>query len=139
MYLNIYGINLSDSIKMLGTKIDKSLSWCAHIEDVCKRLSSIVFALGILVQIYCLEVLTSVYFACFQSIMKNGICFWGRFIDMIRVFIIQKRAIRATIGISFRESCGSVFERMGILAYPSLYTYNVLCLGYRNRSILSSV
>lgn len=58
-HVNIIGINLTDTAKMLGTKIDTNPGWCAY--DVCKRLSSVVFGLRILSQTCRMEVLKSVY------------------------------------------------------------------------------
>lgn len=95
---------------MLGARIDKSLNWCAYTDDICKRQSSVVFALGILAQ----EVFKFVYFASFQSIMNYLLL--DRSIDVNRAFIIQEgNSGRISLGMSSRKLCRSVFERIGVL------------------------
>ena len=116
-------IILKNHAKLLGVVIDHNLKWSEHIDQLCKKLSRVTFALRILRQPAGVEALKTVYFAYFQSIMMYGIEFWGMAADYLikRVFILQKQAIRIIAGVSSRESCRALFKDLNILSLPALY------------------
>lgn len=58
--------------------------------------------------------------------INYGIMFWGASTDFKRVFLVQKRFVRISFGMSFREFCRGVFSSHGILTATELYIYEIL-------------
>lgn len=114
------------SHKVLGINIDLSLDWNTHITAISKNCASTCFALKRLRHITSLDTLKTYYFSSFESRIRYGIIFWGYSASAIRVFILQKRAIRSMFGMNIRESCRMAFARNKILTLPSLYILEVL-------------
>lgn len=52
--------------------------------------------------------------------------FFGASTDFQRVFLMQKGVVRIISGMSFRESCRSVFSGHGILITTTVYVYEIL-------------
>jgi hypothetical protein len=70
-----------------------------------------------------------IYFTTFQAILRSGILFWGgtRGDSSIRVFKIQKRAVRLLAGLSLKTSCRQLFKNLNMLTMASLYILEVTC------------
>ena len=95
--LNNQEIHESNKIKYLGLLLDPKLSWNVHITELCKKLSRSV---GMLYKIRNMcpdHILKSLYFSLFHSHLSYGISLWGvaKCNLVERVFLLQKRAIRA--------------------------------------------
>jgi hypothetical protein len=69
------------------------------------------------------DTLRSIYFAYFHSIASYGIIFWRNSSNNRKIFTLQKRIIRITVGEHPRNSCRSLFKRFEILTVPSQYIY----------------
>jgi hypothetical protein len=81
-------ITLNCKTKFVGLIIDENLRWVDHVDYICKKLSSIIFAINELKhesEIECL-ITTGMYFANFHCHIKYGILCWGNSIDAKRVF-----------------------------------------------------
>jgi len=66
-----------NSTKFLGVTIDSTLSWKAHIVDLTSKLNKACCAIRAIKSFMKLNVLRTVYFSYFHSIMSHGIIFWG--------------------------------------------------------------
>lgn len=64
----------------------------------------------------------------FQSQISYGILLWGNATDWIKIFRMQKRAIRAITRTPYTETCRHIFKNLNILTLPSLFIYH--CLYY---------
>lgn len=122
-----------NSIKMLGTIVDENLSWNDHIEYISTKLSRTVYGIRSMSSFCTTEILRTLYFACFHSVARYGICLWGMTGGMQRLFILQKRVIRILAGLSARESCRNAFRTLQIMPLPTLYIYDVCLVAYKNR------
>ena len=118
----------SDHSKLLGVTIDNHLKWACHVDQLCKKLSTQVFALRILSKNVNEFALKSVYFAHVHSLIMYGLEFWGQAADHVtdRVFKLQKKAIRILAGVPPRTSCRDLFKKFEILPMPALYIAQVL-------------
>jgi hypothetical protein len=45
------------------------------------------------------DMLKSMYFAYFHSLMKYGVLFWGNSSDSKKVFTLQKKTVRIMVGV----------------------------------------
>ena len=79
-----------NSTKFLGLTIDSTLSWKEHITELTSKLNKTCYAIRTLKASISPEVLRTIYFSYFQTIMTYGIIFWGNSSTSISVFRIKK-------------------------------------------------
>lgn len=128
-YNNNY-INEINCTKFLGLHIDNTLSWKHHIEHMIPKLSSACFAIRTLKFLKSINILKSVYFAYFHSIMSYGLIFWGNSCESKNIFLLQKRVLRIIANVKKTESCKELFKTHNILPLAceyilALITYTV--------------
>ena len=68
------------------------------------------------------------YWLCIFSFKLNGIIFWGKDGEIIKVFWLQKQVIRLITGVYKRKPCRHIVRKFRILTLTSLYILEVLCL-----------
>lgn len=112
-----------DSFKFLGIHIDRGLSWSFHLDSICSKVSSGTYALRVLSKYCPTNVLKMAYFGLVHSHMSYGIALWGCCADkyFLRLFRLQKRAIRIIGKLQFRESCRDAFRELNVLTLACLY------------------
>jgi Reverse transcriptase (RNA-dependent DNA polymerase) len=127
--INTKVVNPGDNCNFLGLGIDRQLNWQFHIESMCKRLNSNIYALRILSSLSSGETLRTAYFANFHAIMSYGILSWGTAAkyQLKRVLTLQKRAIRIIANIKYRDSCRSKFKETNIMTVTNTYIYKTAC------------
>ena len=76
-----------------------------------------------------------IHFAHFYSQISYGIIFWGSFLQLRNVFIMQKRAIRFMLRLGPRSSCTESFKILDVLTFPSLYIYALMLFAVKNLNI----
>jgi len=81
--------------KFLGFKLDKHLNWTLHIDDLCKKISSGIYALRRMSKLCSQETLKSIYFALVHSHISFGIVLYGAtsFENLNKILILQKETI----------------------------------------------
>ena len=128
--LNGTKIYESNKIKYLGILLDPTLSWKPHITELCKKLSR---GVGMLFKIrnFCPEqVSKSLYYSLFNSHMSYGISLWGvankTMID--KLFLLQKKAIRAITKSDFLSHTNPLFISTQILKIDDLYILQLASL-----------
>lgn len=114
-------VRTSLSTKFLGIHVDCFLNWYLHISELSKRLNRVLFMIRVLSRRVDNELLRSVYFANFESLMRYGVVIWGGSSDTSKIFILQKSALRSMLGLKFRESCRGRFRQNKILTFFGVY------------------
>lgn len=112
--------------KFLGIYISDNCNWSSHIEITCKKIAPICYVINQLRKVIDRPVLLMYYFAHFHSVISYGIIAWGITHDSIRVFRLQKNAIRYIMGVSKRASCREMFKELGVLPLPCILIYHLL-------------
>ncbi|KAJ2949688.1 hypothetical protein O0L34_g15619 [Tuta absoluta] len=118
--------------KLLGFQMDSALVWARHIDGVCVRLGRACFALRRLTKTATKDVVRTCYFATVHSTLSYGTEIWARASDWLRVFRLQKKAIRAVAGIAGCASTRGHFKRQNIMTLPSILIYQAGCFAYSN-------
>ena len=128
--LNNTTIDVVKSVKFLGLVVDNSLKWDIHIEALSKKLSSACFALRSVSKELNLSVARTVYYALFESHLRYALPFWGTCCaaQFDRIFKLQKRAVRYSLGLNSRTHCRDFFKELKILTLPSLFIFESVCL-----------
>ena len=86
--------------KFLGIIIDDKLTWDAHINNLCKKLSSATGILNRIKDNIPHELHKNLYHTLFESHLSYGITAWGGVSDLKLepLFIAQKKCIRVLFG-----------------------------------------
>jgi hypothetical protein len=125
-------INTTNECKFLGVTVDCKLQWTSHIEQLCSRLGSAVFAIKKIKDICDTKTAKTVYFSYFHSVMTYGVLVWGGGADFSRAFILQKRAIRSILGMQPRDTCRNAFKDLGIITLAGAYIQECVLFARRN-------
>jgi hypothetical protein len=115
--------NNTNSVKLLGIHMDAKLNWSVHTDEVCKKLSRVMFLLRKLKSTVGEELLITAYYAFFHPHLLYGNLFWGNSAGATKVFKWQKKAIRCIKGVTERDSCRLLFRDYKIMTLPSLFVY----------------
>jgi hypothetical protein len=124
--LNDRHITYETKTKFLGVWLDHNLSWDSHVENLIIKLSKLCFALKTTKAFVSKNILRTMYFAYFHSLLKYGILFWGNSRNLKKVFKLQKRAIGLTANIPSTASCMPYLKNYKIMTLSCLYIYKIL-------------
>lgn len=129
LLLNDQIIEQVDLLKYLGVWIDSRLNFNEHVTRCCSKLNSAIFVLRTLANYCSISVLINVYYAIVFSHIKYCISIWSNSnVDQInKVFMAQKRAIRAIFQLKKRDSCKEYFVKFEIMTVPALIIYTLVC------------
>jgi hypothetical protein len=126
------------STTFLGLTIDSTLSWKDHIADLTSKLNKACYAIRTIKPLMTFNVLRTVYFSYFHSVMSYGIIFWGNSHLSVNIFKIQKRIIRIITNEGKHDSCRQLFKTLQILTVPSQYIFSLLVFVIKNRVLFLS-
>lgn len=121
--LNSLIVKESKPVKLLGIHLDSKLDWHHHVDQLCKKLSRVVYLLRKLRNFVTLETTLTVYYALFQSHIRYGITLWGNSSGAKTVFGWQRKALRAITNVSYSKSCFPIFKDLKIMTLPNIYVY----------------
>lgn len=128
-------ISQGNSAKLLGIVLDDKLNWSSHVEQLSRKLSSVIFLFRQMKSILNLDILKLSYFSLFHSHLTYGILIWGNSYHANKVFRLQKKVVRLMTGAGFREHCRSLFIDTGIMPLPSAYIYHTLIYIHKNINV----
>lgn len=131
-------ICFSTSVKFLGVHINDTLTWTTHIDYLTSKLSSICYAIRILRDQVDYDVVKTLYYANFYSLIKFGIVTWGSSSELCRIFSCQKRVIRLMLNMKARDTCRGKFKANKFLTVTAIYIYECLQFLVKNRSKFDS-
>jgi len=126
-------ITPATDIKFLGIYLQDSINWSCHIEYIIPKLSSACYVMRIIRPIMPTNNLTTVYYSHFNAIITYGLPFWGNSPQSTKIFKMQKRIVRITMGYRSRVSCRSLFKRLGILPLTSQYILLLMLFVVKNK------
>lgn len=130
-------IQTLSSTKHLGVVLDDRLAWNQHVDGLCMKLSSAIFALKRVRSVSTPEATRTSYHALFESHLRYGIIFWGGSSqdNLQRVLVLQKRALRSMVGLQPRESCREAFLGLRILTTASIYILETIAYAIKFSSV----
>ena len=99
-----------DSIKFLGVYPDSKLSLEQHLNYVCMNMN--------IFNNVSQKVLITAYHGQIHSTLSHVILVWGHSNHCVRVFALQRRAIRIVYGLKYGHDCRDAFKKLYILTFP---------------------
>jgi hypothetical protein len=114
-------VNIKNT-SFLGVINDSNLSWEVHIENAYNRISRNIFIINRPSKVFDMN-LRRMYYGLSYPFLAYGIIVWGQSAEAltIRIFTLEKRAVRYTAGLKQRESCRDSFRHLKVLTLYSLY------------------
>jgi len=76
------------NFKFFGLHIEKHLDWRSHIEKLLPKWSTVCYTIRTLSSILNTEVLRTVYFENFPSLLENGLILWGNSSHIGHIFLL---------------------------------------------------
>jgi len=116
-----------NNCKLLGVMLSDTMNWHLQCDKVANKLRSVTYLFTILRETVSESSLKLIYYAYAQSQILYSIVIWGGSPHMQKVFVAQKRVMRAMAGLRYwrsncaLESCKPLFVKHGILTVYSLY------------------
>lgn len=124
-------------LKFLGIYLDSSLNWFEHVNYIASKLSKGLFLLRRLRESVDANALLKVYYGHVHSLLSYGIAAWGNCSHSVKLFILQKRAVRIICNVPWKTHCKPLFKELGILTLPSIYILTLLVYTHGNNSKFS--
>ena len=118
----------TENTKFLGIIIDKNLNFKSHTSHISNKISKIVGLLFRLNNVLPVEALTTLFSTLFVPHVLYGIEVWFGVLQSNndRIFILQKKAIRAVNCLPYNSHTNQYFKSMKILKLEDLYKLRVL-------------
>lgn len=134
--LNSQPIELVTSVKTLGVIFSHNLTWNAHIEHICSKVSSALGILGRFRHIFPVRVKMLLYNALVLSHIQYCSLVWGTtgVTNLHRLHLLQKKAVRSIANVPFLFPTRNIFIKYDILPIFALYFYRLLlCYKYSSQ------
>lgn len=121
--------------KFLGLTIDQDINWKTHIDNVCVRVNRFVYALKQVRNVTDVKTAIATYHAYVESILRYGLLMWGNSTEINKVFIAQKKCIRAICGVPPLTTCRPLFPQLQLLTLTSLYIFEICLFVMQNKQL----
>jgi hypothetical protein len=112
--------------KLLGILLDENLSFKAHIDLVCSKISKSLYCINRVKNFVDAQSLRKLYFAMVHSHLSYGInvygCATSTALEKLR--IMQKKAIRSISNANYRAHTAPLFKELKILPLDDLIVYS---------------
>ena len=119
--------------KFLGIYLQDSINWNNHIQCIIPKLSSACYIMRRLKPIMPTNTIKIACYSYFNAVMTYGLSFWGNSPHSIKIFKLQKKAVRIITGNNSRASCRNLFKRLCILPLPSQYILSIVLFMVENK------
>jgi hypothetical protein len=120
-------ISYNTESKFLGVYMNENMKWNSHIKYLSSKLNTSYYIINSLKTVTSKFILRTVYFAYFHVHLRYGLTLWGGDPASLRIFKLQKKAIRIVGKTSRHTSCRNLFTDLGVFPLPCMYIGEVVC------------
>ena len=128
------GNNCTDKyFKFVGVRLDEHLTWSYHTSYVSNKISSAIFALNQLKNIFPLQIRKSIYNTLIKSHIEYGLLSWGlgNYKSLANIKKLQKKAIRIISNKGFKNHTDPLFCTLGLLKFDDLVKLKICEFMYK--------
>lgn len=116
------------SVKFLGVMLDPKLNWNPQVDFISAKIAKNVHLLRNIKRLVSDRVMMMAYYGTIDCHLRYAILSWGHAPAAMRLFKLQRRAVRVVAGIGWRTPCRDIFIKYKILTLPCLFMLE--CLKY---------
>jgi hypothetical protein len=127
-------IEHADTCKFLGVYLNYKMCWSEHVNYLSSKLSSSCYILRQLSSTVERETLLSLYYSDFYSHVVYSIIFWGSTHLCLKVFRLQKRAVRIIALKGNRSPSKPIYKELNLLPIPCIYIFLTIMFVKNNLS-----
>jgi len=124
IYINDIKIDFVNEFNFLGITIDKSLSLKSHMGKITTKISKIIGIIHKIKYFLPISALLNIYNALIVPHLNYGILIWQKHCD--KVFILQKKAIRAISCAQYHSHTSGLFKSLGLLKLHDMCSLQAL-------------
>lgn len=138
LILDSQQIDIVDTHKILGVYFSSNLSWDAHVNYLCRKISSVTGVVSRCRSLLPLKAKLQIYHALFNSHLNYCTLIWGTTTkrNINKILVLQKRIIRYVGNIERLGNTRKSFERFSIVRVDNVYSYRLLnTLYFSNREL----
>ena len=130
-------VNFSRETKYLGVTIDDKLSFGAHINGVCSKVSKNIGVLYRMSFYVPRNVLINVYYSLIYPYLIYCNVVWGggAAVHINKLLLLQKKCVRIVTSSGYLDHCDPLFYETGILKINLIYNYLSCILAYKRKSL----
>lgn len=141
IFIEDHYLDETEEAKFLGLRLDKNLNWNFHVEHVCNKMASGLFALRKLSPVCDAKTLKSVYFSLIHSHISFGIILYGStsYSNLSKILILQKHALRIMLNLNWSDSVKDHFANLGIMTVFGLYIFELILFIKQNALSLAAL
>ena len=127
----------TDSYKFLGLILDKKLNFKNHLVMLKSKISKTVGLLFKLNKFLPENILKSLYQTLVQPYLTYGIEAWFSAPNFLtdKIFILQKKSIRAILNLHFNCHTNQYFKDLNLLKLSDLYKVNLMVFFYSSLNL----
>ena len=117
-----------EPINFLGVLLDEKLSWCSHIDRLCKIMSKFIGVLNRVKHNLSVSAMLLVYNGLILPHLSYGAVAWGAATQtrIDKILIKQKHIIRLMLNKTRFEHSHPLFEHLGLLNIHCLIKFETL-------------
>ncbi|MCW4336379.1 MAG: reverse transcriptase domain-containing protein [Candidatus Thiodiazotropha endolucinida] len=133
IYLNNELLHQTDTQRLLGIEIDKTLSWDVQIDSVCQSVARKITLMKQLSKYVNKESLKQYYLSYILPIFDYGCIIWSRcsVANTNRLLKLQKRAARIILRCDFLTPSENMFKELQWLSFPKRVQYHTIIMTHK--------
>ena len=120
--------------KLLGINLDENLSWSNHLEILCGKMSSGIYAINCLKRTLPSLVKLRIYYSFVSSHLQYGINAWGPMLSkkqLNKLQVHQNNCFRSICNVKYNVSVRDKIRDLGVLNISNLIRFNICKFMYR--------
>lgn len=121
------------SVRFLGLMVDEGLNFKLHVDHILSKLSKSVGIMNKLKYYFPLEVMQCLYRSFIVPYLDYGIEIWGGAYKNAteKIFVAQKKAIRATFNLPYNEHTTQFFKSFGVLKLKDIHLLKLASIMFK--------
>ena len=129
LFIDGKSIEFVSSFNFLGIFLDSNMSWKTHTNFISVKIAKVIGILNKLKHFLPTSVLFNIYNSLLLPHMNYGLLLWYK--STSRIFILQKKAIRAIACSNYNAHTSKLFRDLRLLKLDDLYKLKILKFIYK--------